>query len=81
MSWMDPDRADWQGTQDPAAPRERQARRWALLTSHASKRKQIRSVGTPNCVIRPEGNSIGWSMMSAEFQAMGKLCYEPEKGL
>ena len=42
---------------------------------------KLRSVGTPNCVIRPEGNSMGWSVMSAEFQAMGKLCYEPEKGL
>ena len=68
------DRADWQGTQDLAAQRERQRRRWPGLSLPRARRgKRIRSVSTPKCVARPQGNSLGWSVMSAEFQAMGSF--------
>ena len=69
MGWMDTDCADLQGTQDSAAPREQQGQRRALRVSsaHATRGTGIRSVGTPNCVTRPEGNSLGWSVMGAEF--------------
>ena len=52
-----------------------------LSLPHTRRGERIRSVSTANCVTRPEGNSLGWSVMSAEFQAMGKRCNEPGKGL
>ena len=44
-----------------------------LSLPRARRGKRIRSVSTPKCVARPQGNSLGWSVMSAEFQAMGSF--------
>ena len=53
-------------------------------STHASRGNGnygIRSVSTPNCVTRQarKATSLGRSVMSAEFQAMGELCNEPDK--
>ena len=51
MGRMNSDRADWQGTHDSMAPRERRGRRWAVPSlPHTRRGERIRSVSAPNCV-------------------------------
>ena len=53
------DRAQLQGAQDPAAPRQRQGWHQGKPSTHASHPSGTRSAFTPNCVTRPMGHPSG----------------------
>ena len=53
------DRAQLQGAQDPAAPRQRPGWHQGKPSTHASPPSGTRSAFTPNCVTRPMGQQSG----------------------